>query len=281
MHTATNHFNGNNATPRDLRSDGPAAAGAGRTYPVDPVAVQRLKAHIDGKQTAAAPVQTAVPSVKRADPANVAAFPTKINPRRYSPEVIAAARAQENVDGRRDIASVLTDEVLAIWSNSGLTTKLIAKKSYNGLIEITQSQASRYLRNYRERLKAQTGTAVAQPIELVESPVAHTVTSEAAVAPPTLAPELPAEPEAAIAAAPETAVTAASTGPETAVVEEPVVEPFAVQKPENLPAWLDRDYAPPRPGPGDALAALAALVNNEQLRVRGSVKLNLEIEFGD
>ena len=270
MHTATNHFNGNNATPRDLRSDGPAAAGAGRTYPVDPVAVQRLKAHIDGKQTAAAPVQTAVPSVKRADPANVAAFPTKINPRRYSPEVIAAARAQENVDGRRDIASVLTDEVLAIWSNSGLTTKLIAKKSYNGLIEITQSQASRYLRNYRERLKAQTGTAVAQPIELVESPVAHTVTSEAAVAPPTLAPELPAEPEAAIAAAPETAVS-----------EEPVVEPFAVQKPENLPAWLDRDYAPPRPGPGDALAALAALVNNEQLRVRGSVKLNLEIEFGD
>jgi hypothetical protein len=62
---------------------------------------------------------------------------------------------------------------------------------------------------------------------------------------------------------------------------ETAVAPFAVEHSENLPTFLDREYRPQRPGPGDALAALAALVNNEQLRIKGSVKLNLEIEFGE
>lgn len=261
MHTAVNHFNGNDATPRDLRSDGPAAAGAGKTYPVDPVAVQRLKAHVNGKKTAAAatPAETDGTAVGRGvalvDPEPL-----------YPASVIAAAKAQEQATGRRNLAKVLTDEVLAIWdgwNQSGTSMNEIGKKEKNGLLELASVEVSRYLRQYRKRLAKNT---TAEP-------------TETAVAPP--APELPAEPEAAASAAPQAAaVTEAPTNPETAVAEQ-TAEPFTVQKPENLPAWLDRNYAPPRPGPGDALAALAALVNNEQLRVRGSVKLNLEIEFGE
>ena len=285
MHTATSPFPNSQTMPRDLRSGGPAEAGAGKTYPVDPEAVKRLKAHINGK--AAPPAeqpQTAVPSVKRVGPAKAAAFPTKIDPTRYSPEVIAAAQTQEGVDGRRDIASVLTDEVLAIWSASGLSTKMIAKKAYNGLIEIAQSQASRYLRSYRERVESQAETAVSQPVQLAQAPTTPPAETAAitARAVPTLVDDEP-ETSTLVDTAPQPDPEPAA---EESAVEEPVepdtaVAPFVPEKPENLPAFLDRDYAPRRPGPGDALAALAALVNNEQLRVRGSVKLNLEIEFGE
>ena len=286
MHTATSPFPNSQTMPRDLRSGGPAEAGAGKTYPVDPEAVKRLKAHINGK--AAPPAeqpQTAVPSVKRVGPAKAAAFPTKIDPTRYSPEVIAAAQTQEGVDGRRDIASVLTDEVLAIWSASGLSTKMLAKKAYNGLIEIGQSQASRYLRSYRERVESQVETGVPQPVQLAKVPTTPLAETATAVAQPVstlvdVGPEMTTLVDAAPQSDPEP--TAEESAAEEPAEPDTAVAPFVPEKPENLPAFLDRDYAPRRqPGPGDALATLAALVNNEQLRVRGSVKLNLEIEFGE
>lgn len=284
MHTVTNPLP-KSTMPRDLRSGGPAEAGAGKTYPVDPEAVKRLKAHINGKATPRAEQpQTAVPSVKRVGPAKAAAFPTKIDPRRYSPEVIAAAQTQEGVDGRRDIASVLTDEVLAIWSASGLSTKMLAKKAYNGLIEIGQSQASRYLRSYRERVESQVETGVPQPVQLAKVPTTPLAETATAVAQPVstlvdVGPEMTTLVDAAPQSDPEP--TAEESAAEEPAEPDTAVAPFVPEKPENLPAFLDRDYAPRRPGPGDALAALAALVNNEQLRVRGSVKLNLEIEFGE
>ena len=103
----------------------------------------------------------------------------------------------------------------------------------------------------------------------------ETAAAAAAVTEPAPVVETPAEPAAADPL-PKPEIEPLETAPTVAGAA-----PFAVERPENLPTFLDREYRPQRPGPGDALAALAALVNNEQLRVRGSVKLNLEIEFGE
>lgn len=266
MHTAVNHFNDNNAMPRDLRGDGPAAAGAGKTYAVDPAAVARLKAHVDGQKTA----QTAVPSVSQTAP-EPAARGEQPTAALYPAAVIEAAKKQEQATGRRSLAKVLTDDVLAIWDswniNEGMSLSAIGQKANNQLIQLAGLEVGRYLHKYRMRRAAPVATAVAP---LPPRP-ASSAKAKTAVAQP--APVQPAEPTAPEAAPQETAVTEAL--PETAA------EPFAVQKPKDLPTWLDRDYAPLRPGPGDALAALAALVNDQSIRVRGSVKLNLEIEFGE
>lgn len=58
MQSVTNHFPNNKATPGDLRGSGPAAAGAGKIYPVNPAAVAKLKAHLGN---GAASSKTAVP----------------------------------------------------------------------------------------------------------------------------------------------------------------------------------------------------------------------------
>lgn len=228
MHTAVNHFNDNNAMPRDLRGDGPAAAGAGKTYAVDPAAVARLKAHVDGQKTA----QTAVPSVSQTAP-EPAARGEQPTAALYPAAVIEAAKKQEQATGRRSLAKVLTDDVLAIWDswniNEGMSLSAIGQKANNQLIEVAAVEVGRYLRKYRSRRAAGAAaeTAVAQP-----------------------APVQPAEPTAPEAALQETAVTEAL--PETAA------EPFAVQKPKDLPTWLDRDYAPLRPGAGQQRAAARA-----------------------
>jgi hypothetical protein len=57
------------------------------------------------------------------------------------------------------------------------------------------------------------------------------------------------------------------------------VAPFAAERPENLPSFSDRDYRS-QPRPGDALGVLVQLLNDERITVKGSVKLNVEIEFG-
>jgi hypothetical protein len=46
-----------------------------------------------------------------------------------------------------------------------------------------------------------------------------------------------------------------------------------------FPTFFDRDYRS-QPRPGDALGVLVQLLNDERITVKGSVKLNVEIEFG-
>ena len=301
----------NSTMPRDLRSGGPADAGAGTIYEVDPAAVARLKQHIAQKQ-AAAPVtappaasQTAVsaeptPDTTGPDPAAL-----------YPAAVIAAAREQEQATGRRNLASVLTDDVLAVWdrwNSDGMSTHTISKKANNGLIELGQSDVRRYLLSYRKRLAVAeldhfpepTRPAAATPEPKTAVPSTSpgrkaVVVHQAVGSKPALAEPAPTEPTTA-APAPTPAEPVAPPPPVAAAADDPAplpkpevealetaVEPFAIQRPENLPPWLDRQWAPPPPAPrpGDALAALASLVNNEQLRIKGSVKLNLEIEFGE
>lgn len=306
----------NSTMPRDLRGGGPADAGAGKTYDVDPTAVERLKAHIAAKQ-AAPPVAspTAVPTVRRKEPEPAEAAPALPEPTDpatlYPTAVIEAAKEQEQANGRRNLAKVLTDDVLAIWdrwNNDGMSMNAISQKTNNGLIELAQSEVGRYLRRYRERLeegamgslpqpetavtppappptpKAQRGTSPGRKAVVVKQAVI--AEPETAVIEPVAAADVRAQTPAPEPAAPVTApVTVEAETPLPKPEIEPLetaVAPFAPQRPENLPPWLDRQWAPPpAPRPGDALAALASLVNNEQLRIKGSVKLNLEIEFGD
>lgn len=167
--------------PRDLRGSGPAEAGAGKTYDVDPAAVERLKRHIAAKQ-AAPPVAspTAVTIVGRTKPAEDApAPPETVDPATlYPAAVIEAAKEQEQATGRRSLAKVLTDDVLAIWdrwNNDGMSMNAISQKTNNGLIELAQSEVGRYLAKYRERQEEaamptlpQPETAVAPPAPAVE-----------------------------------------------------------------------------------------------------------------
>jgi hypothetical protein len=303
--------------PRDLRGGGPADAGAGKTYDVDPAAVERLKAHIAAKQ-AAPPVASppAVPAVRRRaepEPAEAApALPEPADPATlYPTAVIAAAKEQEQANGRRNLAKVLTDDVLAIWdrwNNDGMSMNAISQKTNNGLIELAQSEVGRYLRRYRERLDVAQLDAFPEPVTETAAPPTSpgrkaVVVKKAVIAEPETAvvePQPEPEPAADVRAqtpAPEPAAPVIEPAPETTPVTveaetplpkpeiealETAVAPFAPQRPENLPPWLDRQWAPPpAPRPGDALATLAALVNDQSLRIRGSVKLNLEIEFGD
>lgn len=150
-------------------------------------------------------------------------------------------------------------------------------------------------------VRAQTIAAEPDSVPAVEAaPPATSPGRKAVVVRKAIAAEPAADepPAPALVEEPETAVTEPAPEPVSAVATEaataellpkPEIEPletavapFAPQRPENLPPWLDRQWAPPpAPRPGDALAALASLVNNEQLRIKGSVKLNLEIEFGE
>lgn len=318
MQTASNPFPSTNPFPRDLRSGGPNLAGAGNFYDVDPEAVANFKKIIAGQPRRIRPLLrgekvtavgqprkkgatkmnqtqtaqgdgtrltdpdakeklTALLEKRKAGAQESAAAPPassgEIDPAtHYPPEVIEAAKAQERVGGRRDLASVLTDDVLAVWhkwNESGISAKKIGQKLHNGLIDVTQSQVSKYLRRYRERLATQPNrTAATSPTQLIKEPKVKLVTEKAektAVSRPD------PEPVTETTPAPKPEIEAMQTA----------VEPFAVEKPENLPTFFDREYRPPRPSPGDALATLAALVNDQSLRVKGSVKLNLEIEFGD
>jgi len=174
--------------------------------------------------------------------------------------------------GRR-VTRVFTPEVVAVWLgwlDNDVPITWIAE--HNGLMPTTYETVNRYIDKHRaaaERIRRSEGrtaeTAVAQPsAALVDTEPEKSTVMKTAVAQPALEQET------------DKAPTEEPAQPETAL------ETFTPEKPENLPAFLDRDYAPARPpGPGDALATLAALVNNEQLRVKGSVKLNLEIEFGE
>lgn len=298
MHTATSPFPNSQTMPRDLRSGGPAEAGAGKTYPVDPEAVKRLKAHINGKATPPAEQpQTAVPSVKRTSQVEepVVDLPDVSDPGAiYPPAAIAAARhemAKNEPRGRR-VTQVFTPEVVAVWLtwlDDDVPLTWIAE--HNGLMPTTYETVNRYIEKHRsaaERIRRSKGvaaeTAVSQPVQLAQAPIAPPAETAAvtAQAVPTLVdvgPEMTTLVDAAPQPDPEP--TAEESAVEEPVEPDTAVAPFVPEKPENLPAFLDRDYASRRPGPGDALAALAALVNNEQLRVRGSVKLNLEIEFGE
>lgn len=281
LHTARSPFPENRSLiPRDLRGSGPATAGAGKIYPVDPAAVQQLRDYWQQQAEAAAEKQkgatmsskpkeavlkdlqarsqangkTAVPAIRRAK-ANQAVDPAET----YPAGAVRAAQIEAAKDGRRNLRHVLTDEVLAIWHqwNTGGGKSLEWIAEHNGLLELTGSQVWKYLRKYREGLESTPAKTVARP------------------APPH--PQVPIEePEA------ETAVPAEDTQPKPEV--EPMataVEPFKAERPENLPTFFDREYRPQRPGPAEAFAALAALAGNEQLRMKGSVKLNLEIEFGE
>lgn len=285
----------NSTMPRDLREGGPADAGAGKTYDVDPAAVERLKAHIAAKQ-AAPPVAspTAVPTVRRKDLEPAEAAPALPEPAKrptlYPTPVVEAVKAQKGSQ-RRKLSKILTDDVLAIWDGwhqSGMSMKDIGKKANNGLLTISQSQVSAYLGKYRERQEIAQLDNFPEP---TVQPVAETAVIEP-VPEPVAAADVRAQTPAPEPAAP-IIEPAPETAPVTVEAETPLpkpeiealqtaVEPFTPQRPENLPPWLDRQWAPPpAPRPGDALAALASLVNNEQLRIKGSVKLNLEIEFGE
>ena len=218
----------------------------------------------------------------------------------YPAEVIEAAKEQEQSNGRRDLSGVLIDDVLAIWhrwnTENGISMAKIAEKRHNGLIDIHQTQVRIYLGKYRKRLAdgalaspPATETTVAQPAPTLVDTEPETPTLVDAAHRP--------DPEpAAVRAVAETAVPevdsapAAATDNETAAplpqpeieAMETAVEPFAVERPENLPTFFDRDYTPRRSAsPGIALGDLVRLLDNEKVTVKGSLSLNVEIEFGD
>ena len=275
MQTAINPFpNSSPAYPRDLRSGGPNLAGAGNFYDVDPAAAKRLREYWQQAAAAAEKGATSMepknkilnelqarsqngqtaPTVAGVPAASRKVTKLAIDPAEtYPASAIKAARIEAAKDGRRNLRHILTNDVLAIWhqwnASGGKTMNWIAE--HNSLLELNSSQVGKYLRKYREGLEAAERPTPMPPPAPIEEP------SETAV------------PDADLEAKPEI---------------EPMqtaVAPFEVEKPESLPDFFDREYRPQRPSPGDALAALAALVNSEQLRVRGSVKLNLEIEFGE
>lgn len=310
MHTVTNHLPSNGTMPRDLRGGGPADAGAGKTYDVDPAAVARLKQHMAAKQQAAPTGPVSTPPA----PATATAAPEAVDPATlYPAAVIEAAKEQEQATGRRNLTAVLTDDVLAIWvrwSESGISATKIAQKLHNGLIDVHPSQVATYLAKYRERQEEaamatlpQPETAVAPPAPAAEpvtkkprltGPGGKAVVVKQAVIDDTPAPAPVEEPETAVAEtaviepAPEPVAEAAAEAPAADPLPKPeiepletAVEPYTPQRPENLPPWLDRQWAPPpAPRPGDALGALVQLLNDERITVKGSVKLNVEIEFG-
>lgn len=298
MHTVANQSTNPSPFPRDLRGGDPAGAGAGKLYPVDPAAVERLKTQLAAKQAAPmAETQTAVPAVRRAEPK--VAQPESADPTMLYPSaVIEAAKEQEASGGRRNMAAVLTDDVLAIWdrwNQDGRSCVWIGKRSNNGLIEVANNEVGRYLRKYRERLAAE-----AEPVQATAVP--DTAASVRAQTPPPsvqpVATKVDTEPETAVTeiatsqsgivddihsstnetAADSTAVS--EPDPEPTPETPTAAEPFVPQKPDNLPAFFDREYQPARPRPGDALGALVQLLNDERITVKGSVKLNVEIEFG-
>lgn len=224
------------------------------------------------------PIQTrtAVPSLNRTvtKPIN----PTEI----YPVNVVKAAKIEAAKNGRRNLRNVLTDEVLAIWhqwnTSDGKSLDWIAE--HNGLLELNGSQVSKYLRKYREGLDSvpatKTGTAISPPLQLIKEPIEELpAETETAVYP------TPSEPQPEPDLVEETAVPDADPLPKPETEPMPTaVEPFKAERPENLPDFFNREYQP-QPRPGDALAALAALVNDQTLRVKGSVEMNLRIEFGE
>jgi hypothetical protein len=308
MHMAANPFpNSTAAAPRDLRS----VARAVKTYEADPAVVADFKARLaqlpprirplrrDEKVTVAgqrraAPEQSAAEATKGAtmEPETnnlnelqarsqsgqtaptVAGVPTAsraknrtvklaIDPAEtYPASAIEAVRNEAAKNGRRNLRNILTDDVLAIWhawNNSGKPMNWIAEN--NGLLELNSSQVSKYLRKYRERLAAApptgTQTAVAPVSTKVDAPL------KTAVSQPDPEPVVAADP------LPKPEIEALQTA----------VAPFAAERPENLPSFSDRDYRS-QPRPGDALGVLVQLLNDERITVKGSVKLNVEIEFG-
>ena len=170
--------------PRDLRGGGPAEAGAGKIYPVDPEAVKRLKAHINGKaEPPAEQPQTAVPSVKRTSQVEepVVDLPDVSDPGAiYPPAAIAAARqemAKTEPRGRR-VGSVFTPDVVAVWLtwlDDDVPLTWIAE--HNGLMPTTYETVNRYIEKHRsvaERIRRGKGvaveTAVSQPDQLAQEP---------------------------------------------------------------------------------------------------------------
>lgn len=149
-------------------------------------------------------------------------------------------------------------------------------------------------------VRAQTIAAKPDSAPAAETPPAPTspgrkavVARKAIVDDASAAPAKVEEPETAVAetavieSAPEPVAEAAAEAPAADLLPKPEIEPletavapFQVERPENLPTFFDRDYRPHRPGPGDALGALVQLLNDERITVKGSVKLNVEIEFG-
>ena len=136
--------------------------------------------------------------------------------------------------------------------------------------------------------------AEAAPAPAATSPGRKAVVVKKAIAAEPAADEPPApalveEPEtAAIEPVPEPVSAPAAEATAADPLPKPEIEPletavaaFEPHRPENLPPWLDRQWAPPpAPRPGDALGALVQLLNDERITVKGSVKLNIEIEFG-
>lgn len=226
----------------------------------------------------------------------------------YPAEVIEAAKEQEQSSGRRDLSGVLTDEVLAIWhrwnAENGISMGKIAEKRHNGLIDVHQTQVSIYLGKYRKRLAdgalgsspaTETGTAVAQPAPTLvdtepETPTlvdaAHQPDPEPAAVKTvaeTAVPEVDPAPAVESTPAPAVGNETAAPPPQPEIEAlQTAVEPFAVERPENLPTFFDRDYTPRRSAsPGIALGDLVRLLDNEKVTVKGSLSLNVEIEFGD
>jgi len=287
MHTATDPFSSRvSPFPRDLRGNSAAGCGAGKIYPVDPEAVANLKAILANEPERIRPLlrdekvtvvgqprkkatETAVPASQR-DAKGVtqmdqteetAVYPTAKAGELYPPEVISAARremAKENPRARR-LANVITADVVAVWLgwlDEGKAIDWIRQN--NELMPLSFETVTRYIDKYRAGVERQEiNTKHKKPETSVPEPEPVPVAAETAVSEPDPQPEQPTE-EA-----------------QTAVAYVP-------EKPENLPAFLDRDYAPRRAAsPGIALGDLVRLLDNEKVKVKGSLSLNVEIEFGD
>ena len=273
------------AYPTDLRGLSPLEAGGGKIYPVDPEAVRKLREFHEQKaveETQAKEVMARLERQLKAKGKKMNSKPvvieqtaeepaTAVADGLYSAEVRAAAAEQMAKEPtKRRYGKVLTPAVLDIWQrwiDEGKSPEWIAEN--NGLIPVTSPTVRNQLANHR-RDSAKTAVS-SKPPKAKRRPVETAVSTPAPAA------------AAVEVIAPETAVSEPEPVPDQTPTEEP--EPvqngrFVATKPDNLPAFLDHDNRP-APRPLDGLAALLQLVQSDQVRIRGSVKLNIEVDFGD
>lgn len=261
MRSAHSHALRKDDAPRDLRSGDGSDAGAGKFYPVHPCAATRLKI-ILAKGSSSRKTKGA--NVKTNDVVDVSIYPEA---------VVAAARIEAAKPDKRArrYGDVFTPEVVAIWQEwkaNGRSLEWIGQN--NGLIEVPVTVVHTYMFKHKSaaaNLRSQEnccqdkgedegGTAVPAVSREVRQ---ETVEESASVT------------EVELPALDEVAATDA---------QPPVqaVEPVPT-KPDNLPAYLDRDHRPV-PRVGDTLGNLIRLLNDERVQIEGEVDLKLKIKFG-
>lgn len=257
------------AMPRDLRISNPDS---GKFYDVEPEAFEKFKRILAEKETA---------SARTVKGANMKSEAGQVDLSIYPDEVVAAAKVEAAKPDKRArrYGDVFTPEVVAVWQawkeKDGRSVTWIGKN--NGLLEVPETVVHTYMFKHKQEaaaLRSLKGReAVAPSVAPKAEPVA--VVDDTAVADEVK--EVHAVEEAPVVDPPaldldEVAATDA---------QQPLqaIEPFVPTRPENLPAYLDREYRPV-PRVGDTLGNLIRLLNDERVTIEGEVDLRLNIKFG-